>query len=63
MNNYLIEQESFFKKNWKWFVPLTGIILFLVISLLISAFGEVLENYSKAFADPKLYELAIEKVK
>jgi hypothetical protein len=63
MNNNLIEQESWFKKNWKWFIPLTGTMLILTISLLIIAFSSVLGNYSKAYADPKLYELALEKVK
>lgn len=63
MNNNLVEHESWFKKNWKWLVPLTGTMLILSISFLIIAFGSVLDNYSKAYADPKLYELALEKVK
>jgi hypothetical protein len=63
MNNNLIEHESWFKKNWKWFVPLTGMMLILTISLLIIAFGSFLGSYSKAYADPELYELALEKVK
>ncbi|CAM3744182.1 cytochrome c oxidase assembly factor Coa1 family protein [Flavobacterium gelidilacus] len=63
MDNILIENQSWFKKNWKWFIPLTGIVLFLTISLLIIAFSSVLGNYSKAYADPKLYELALEKVR
>lgn len=63
MNNNLVEHESWFKKNWKWLVPLTGTMLILSISFLIFAFGSVLDNYSKAYADPKLYELALEKVK
>jgi hypothetical protein len=63
MDNILIKNQSWFKKNWKWFIPLTGIVLFLTISLLIIAFSSVLGNYSKAYADPKLYELALEKVR
>lgn len=63
MNNILIENESWFKKNWKWFIPLSGTVLFLTFSLWLIAFGSVLDNYSKAYADPKLYELALEKVK
>ncbi len=63
MNNDLIEQKSWWKQNWKWLVPLTGIALILIFSLFPSDFSGVLGDYSKAYADPKLYDVAIEKVR
>lgn len=61
MNNELIEQKSWWKRNWKWFVSLTGFILILITILFSSGFGRTLGDYSKAYADSSLYENALEK--
>ncbi|GGG47747.1 hypothetical protein [Bizionia arctica] len=61
MNNDLIVQKSWWKQNWKWLVPIIGIVLLSIFSLLSSGFGGVLGDYTKAYADPELYEGAIAK--
>ncbi|MFB9053927.1 cytochrome c oxidase assembly factor Coa1 family protein [Formosa undariae] len=63
MNNDLIEQKSWWQLNWKWFVPVVGMLLFFIFLLFSSGLGGNLGDYSKAYADPKLYDVALEKVK
>ena len=38
-----------------------GVLLLLLISLFPAGFGGILGDYSKAYADSKLYEVALEK--
>ena len=63
MSNVLIQQESWWKLNWKWLVPIIGIMIILIVLFFSSFFGQIFGDYAKAYADPKLYELALEKVK
>lgn len=64
MNNELITQNNWWKRNWKWFLP-SSIILFvfgigLALSFLIN--GNI-DDYAQAYSDSSLYEKAIEKAK
>ncbi|MDP2060532.1 MAG: cytochrome c oxidase assembly factor Coa1 family protein [Flavobacteriaceae bacterium] len=63
MSNDVIEQKSWIKKSWKWFVPLIGIVLILIFSVFPSGFDKILGDYSKAYTDSKLYETALERVR
>ncbi len=63
MGNDIIEQKSWIVKSWKWFVPLIGIVLILIFSLFPSGFDRIFGDYLKAYADPKLYETALERVR
>lgn len=63
MNNDLIEQKSWWKKNWKWFVPLSGISIILIAILVSSGVGEIGTNLVQAYSDTELFENALEKVK
>ena len=63
MNNELIEQKNWWKRNWKWLVPVGGISLFLILILLSSGIGGMGIDLVQAYSDTKLYENALEKVK
>lgn len=62
MNNELIKHKSWWKRNWKWFVPLFGIILIFTTIFFTSGMGGITTDLAKAYADTKLYENALEKV-
>lgn len=58
MDNDIIEEKSFWTKKWFWF---TGIITVGFIMLAISNFGGDILNFGQAYADPLLYQNAIDK--
>ena len=63
MNNELIEQKNWWKRNWKWLVPVGGISLFLILILFSSGIGGMGIDLVQAYSDTELYENALEKVK
>ena len=63
MNNELIEQKNWWKRNWKWFVPVSGISLFLILILSSSNVGEIGVDLVQAYSDTELYNNALKKVK
>ena len=60
MNNELIAEKSWWKRNWKWFLPtalfLMGTLLFTTLSI-----DENVTDIAKAYSENSLYEKAIEK--
>ena len=64
MDNELIIEQSWWKRNWKWFLP-TFILIFLLVFgfLLSSSVGENATDIAIAYSDNSLYEKAIEKAK
>lgn len=63
MDNELITTTSWWKTNWKWFVP-TCIVLFTIAATLmatISIDGSA-SNFAQAYSEDSLYTKAIEKV-
>ena len=64
MNNDLIENRTWWKRNWKCFLP-TSIILFLVGigSIITVSIDGNAADYAQAYSDVELYEKALEKVK
>ena len=62
MNNELIEQKSWWKQNWKWFVPISGVILISITAFLLSGMGGITTDFAQAYADTELYKNALEKV-
>lgn len=61
MDNELVEQKNWFKRNWKWFVPATVIFIF-VFGFFLTPNSEVnLTDVVYAYNDAALYEKAIEK--
>ena len=64
MDNELIIEQSWWKRNWKWFLPTFIIIFLLVFGLLLSSSVEGnVTDVAQAYSDNSLYEKAIEKAK
>jgi hypothetical protein len=63
MNNELIEQKSWWKRNWKWLVPLSGIILISLGIFFSSGMDGIATDLVQAYADTELYDNALEKAK
>jgi hypothetical protein len=63
MNNELIVQKSWWKRNWKWLVPVCGIILIGTIIFFSSGMDGIATDLAQAYSDNKLYENALEKAK
>jgi len=62
MNNELIEQKSCWKRNWKWLVPVSGIVLISVGIFISSFMSGITTDFAQAYADTALYENALLKV-
>jgi hypothetical protein len=61
MDNELIDKKTWWKSNWKWFLPIS--LLFLLLSfgfLLRSNLVGNMTDITKAYSDNALYEKAIE---
>lgn len=63
MNNELIKQKSWWKRNWKWVVPVSGIILISFAIFFSSGMGGIATDLAQAYADTELYKEALEKAK
>lgn len=63
MTNELIMQDSWWKRNRKWFLPVSGLALVSIGILLFSGMGSNAMDITKAYADSELYDTALEKVK
>ena len=63
MNNELIQEKSWWKRNWKWLAPLIGIVLISMVVFFSSGLGTVATDITKAYTDMQLYENALQKVK
>ena len=57
----LIEHESWWKRNWKWFVPVFGILLLFVVAIGASPMGIRISDIAKIYADPYLMDNALMK--
>lgn len=53
MENDLIYQKSWLQRNWKWALPLL-IVVILASTLFFSLTAGHLNDFGKAYADPKL---------
>ena len=63
MNNDLIKNKGWWKKNWKWFIPTSGVFMIIMVSILSSGFGGIIGDYSKAYSDSELYDNALKIVR
>lgn len=61
MNNELIEQKTWWKRHWKWFVPVCGVILISIAVLFSSGMGGIVTDFAQAYSDTELYEKALKK--
>ncbi|WP_309609010.1 cytochrome c oxidase assembly factor Coa1 family protein [Flavobacterium sp.] len=64
MDNELIVEKSWWKRNWKWFLPTFLLIFLFLFGLILSSSmdGNVMD-IAQAYSDNSLYEKAIEKAK
>ena len=64
MDNELIVEKSWWKRNWKWFLP-TFLVVFLLLFgvILSSSIDGNVTDIAQAYSDNSLYEKAIEKAK
>lgn len=62
MDNELIIKKSWWKRNWKWFIPVFVLGFFLIVGLLLNSIvnGNI-TDITEAYSDNLLYEKAIEK--
>ena len=58
-NNELIPKKPWLHRNWKWFIPVTFIVILLIFIIIISK--DILTGIGTAMADPELIESAKEK--
>ena len=64
MDNELIVEKSWWKRNWKWFLPTFLLVfLFLFGVILSSSIDGNVTDIAQAYSDNSLYEKAIEKAK
>ena len=64
MDNELIIEQSWWKRNWKWLLLIFVIIFLLVFGLVLSSsVNGNISDISQAYSDKSLYEKAIEKAK
>ena len=60
MNNELVEYPSWWKRNWKWVVPLGGCLSLILI--LIVFVGSIFWGVTSALEESQPYEYALEKI-
>jgi hypothetical protein len=60
MNNELIEHPSWWKRNWKWALPVGGCLTLIV--LFIALIGAGIFGVSKMFTGSEPYTYALEQV-
>ncbi len=63
MNNELENRDGWWKRNWKWGIPIFGIMAFSSAVFFSSNMDGVAADLAKAYADPELYNNALNKVK
>lgn len=60
MNNELVAQPSWWKKNWKWVVPVGG--CFSVIVFIVILFGSIFYGVTTLLEKSKPYKYALEQI-
>jgi len=55
----LLENKSWWNKNWKWIVPFLGIVIISVFTISTTDIGENTFDIVKAYADPDLVDGAL----
>ena len=63
MTNDLEKRDGWWKRNWKWIIPIFGIIAISITVFLSSEMDVIAADLAKAYADPELYNNALDKVR
>jgi len=60
MNNELVPQPSWWKRNWKWVVPVSGCFTFILLLVIFAT--SLFFGITGAFEDSQPYEYALEQI-
>jgi hypothetical protein len=60
VNNELVEYPSWWKRNWKWVVPVGGCLSLIVIFIMI--IGSIFWGVTSTLENSQPYEYALEKI-
>lgn len=60
MNNELVPQPNWWKRNWKWALPVGGCLSLIIIGII--AVGTIVYGVTNAIEDSKPYEYALQKI-
>jgi len=63
MDNEPVKEESWWKRHWKWSLPLGLLCIFLILTFFSSDIDKAVTNMAQAYSDTELYENALAKVK
>lgn len=61
MENEIITNQNWLKRNWKWFLPTIFVIILFFTLIATSTSKNDLANITQAYAENTLFEKAIEK--
>ena len=59
-NNELVQQPSWWKRNWKWVVPVGGCLTLIILFFVLV--GGLVFGITSAMEDSQPYEYALEKI-
>ena len=63
MSNTLKAKKNWWKRHWKWLVPVSGVFLLFITIFFSSGMGSVTTDLVQAYADETLYTNALKKAK
>jgi len=59
--NELILEKSWWKRNWKWFIP--SVTVLSTLAIILSLFASPIPDIAKAYADNSIHENALLKAR
>lgn len=62
MSNELIKPKNWWSRNWKWLVPICGLMLISILIFFTTGMNGIATDFAQAYSETELYEDAIEKV-
>ena len=67
MNNELVPQPSWWKRNWKWVVPVSGcftvlVIIAIILGSIFYGVSSAIDGISSTLKEIRPYEYALEKI-
>lgn len=62
MSNELIKPKNWWSRNWKWLVPICGLIFISILLFFTTGMNGIATDFAQAYSETELYENAIEKV-
>ncbi len=63
MSNNSTDQKKWWRRNWKISFGLAVMMLIVLSLVFSSSFGDIVADYTRAYANPALYEIPLQKVR